>query len=94
MEKTELKHMHNLFKTSNETPYREFREAMKQEYDNFYDIESFSQETLSEFYEKRIKELIGTFNFDPPERTNIDMYKHMHVMEMTFIYLFPETLTA
>jgi hypothetical protein len=95
MEKTELELIRTLFRNSDETPYREFRQAIKQEYDFFYDPEEYS---FDKFREEKIEELIGTFkfdpHFDPPKGIDKEMYKNMHIMKMTFIYLFPETMIA
>ncbi len=81
---TERDLMRNLFKTSNETPYREFREAMQ--------IENMYEDPFEEYYDEKLDDLLSIIKFDVPEGMDVETYKKMHLMEMVLIFLFPETV--
>jgi hypothetical protein len=81
MEKTKFKTMRKLFKTSNENPYKEFRQICQEQYDKNYG--PFDELSFNEFYEEMIDGLLEFTQLNQSEEININEYKCMR-MYMNF----------
>jgi hypothetical protein len=71
-----------LFKTSENIPYKQFRQLMKKLYD-----ETSRDISFDDFYYHKVVEVLTNYIFDPPTKIEQDEYEQIRMLEKVLVFL-------